>query len=78
MIKARGKDADGYPVYFFGLSAGNIELLRKGMPIMVNLRELDGRGHVVILFGETEEAIRDEMLKHFSVEKMADWKNPNG
>jgi len=61
MIKARGTTPDGKPVYVLGLSAMNLKLLREGRPIDVDLSVLGGRGHVLLLGGETEEAIVQEL-----------------
>lgn len=57
MIKARAGD-----VLFFGLSERNLELLRKGRPIKVDLTDLDRSGSVIIFYGKTEEAIRDDLI----------------
>jgi len=78
MIKAKTTDRDGYPVFIFGLSDGNLELLRQGRPIAVDLRELGARGSVVIMWGATEEAIQAEMGKHFSFRNIRNEKEPNG
>jgi hypothetical protein len=50
-----------------GLSHRNLELLRQGKLIMVNLRELgvDGPPHEVMIFaGETEEAMTADLRSH--------------
>ncbi len=48
-----------------GLSRGNVEKLMKGMPIDVDmvdwLAENPTVGHIVIFFGETEEAMRRQL-----------------
>ena len=59
MIKAKGAFADGTKFMLFGLSEGNIKLLKEGKPILVDLAEigLPHMGKVFIVYGETEEAI---------------------
>lgn len=60
MIKFR---TDGkVPIYGLGVSRGNIDRLTNGQPIVVNLQDIGGPpGQVVIMFGETERAIFDEL-----------------
>lgn len=51
MLKAKSGDA-----LIFGLSARNIELLKQGKPISVDLREMgEEKGTVLIFYGETED-----------------------
>lgn len=79
MIKAKGKTHEGDPLYILGLSRENMRRLMKGEPIVVDMRkEYGDRAVVIIVGGETEEAIRDELLKHYDPDKIEDWKNPNG
>lgn len=61
MIKAKGTGPGGSPLYLFGLSDGNLALLRERKPIMVDLLPMGGRGHVVIMWGATEEDIAREL-----------------
>lgn len=78
MIKARGNDKDGYPVYFLGISQGNLEAFREDRPMVVDLRELGGRGTVIIWTGagKTEEEMQAEFTKHVGIHHIVDWKNP--
>lgn len=57
MIKARAGN-----VVIFGLSRLNLERLQEGKPIMFDGAEvgLDGN-KIVIMYGETEQAIADEL-----------------
>lgn len=59
MIKfVAGKD--GKPLLGFGLSEGNIEKLRQGLPIVVDLDEMVRvEGQVVIFYAATDEALVD-------------------
>lgn len=66
MIRARLErpgDERG-PVFFLGLEAGNVERLKDGRPVLVDLRELGGEGEVCIAYGETLRDIADEMESH--------------
>lgn len=65
MIKAVATDKDGVKLFVFGLSDGNIERLREGKPILVELAPLGGEGRVAIFWGETEEAMAADILKTF-------------
>ena len=61
MIKFAGKDKAGKPMFGFGLSEENIERLKDGQPIVVNMANV-GRpemGTVIICYGTTEK----ELLK---------------
>ena len=53
MIKGVSWLPSGAPVFFFGLSHKNLNLLRQGKPISIDLKELGGEGHIVIGGGET-------------------------
>lgn len=62
MIKARADGIHG-PVFLLGVTEGNLGLLRKNRPIVVDLKELGATGHVVIIYGETENDIELQMRK---------------
>lgn len=66
MIVASGDDADGRKVLVFGLSAENLRRLQLHQPIDVPRAGLVAAGvpqlRVFILFGETEQAIADELV----------------
>jgi hypothetical protein len=48
-----------------GLSRRNLELLQAGKPIRFNLSEINlPPADVVIFFGETEQAMMEELQKH--------------
>lgn len=52
---------DGKPLFGFGLSHGNLRLLKQGRPIVVDLALMGGEGKVMIFAGETEESIVEQM-----------------
>lgn len=54
-------DRDGKPIFGFGLSEGNLRLLREKKPIIVDLEEMGGQGEVVIFWGETETQMQEEL-----------------
>lgn len=49
--------------FILGIDAENIERLKAGQPIVVSLAELGGTDDVVIMYGETLEAIAKELEK---------------
>jgi hypothetical protein len=53
MLKAAGIRGDR-PFIMLGLSDGNIENLKQGMPIRVDLAEMGGTGDILIIYGKTE------------------------
>lgn len=58
MLKARAGD-----MMFFGLSERNIELLRKGRPIHVDLTDIGMKGEVIIFYGVDEEDCRKILME---------------
>lgn len=59
MIKARAQTQDGRHLIVLGLSEGNLERLRAGQPIYIDLRQMnfqkgDEIGHIAIHYGKTE------------------------
>lgn len=69
MIKAVAQGPDGRPLLILGLSRKNTERLLEGRPIPVELRDLFGIDAVVLIVaGETEDAIVDELRAHASPE----------
>lgn len=57
MIKFKATK-DGKPLLGFGLSEGNIEKLQQGLPIMIDLADMDaGEGKVIIFYGGTDEEL---------------------
>lgn len=65
-------------MFMLGLSEGNVEFLKLGRPIVVDLKEIGGAGRVMIFYGETEEKMREDLLKVFDIRHLVDNKNPNG
>lgn len=53
MIKFRG-ESEGKSLFGFGLSEANIQRLKDGDPIMVDLSVMGGDGKVLIFYGKTE------------------------
>lgn len=62
MIKAVAATDKG-PLVLFGLSFGNLDKLRQGMPIEVDMAELGGQGRVVIFAGHTEAAMAADLAE---------------
>lgn len=67
MIKARVEHADGTPGLLVGLSRGNIDKLLAGQPVVLTPLDLQVIGlpmmSVAIIFGETEQAIAEDLGK---------------
>jgi hypothetical protein len=64
MIKAKAQRRDGSSFVVLGLTRRNTELLLAGKPIPVDLREMGIDCQVLIMGGETEDAMAAE-LKDF-------------
>ena len=62
MIKFRAT-AGNAPIYGFGLSFANLEKLKDGQPIKIDLSEMGGSGEVWIYAGETEASMTTELEK---------------
>lgn len=61
MLKMSSKKSDGRSLYVFGLSHTNLDRLRKGEPIQLALEPLGGTGEVLIVAGETEATIAQQL-----------------
>jgi len=70
MIKAKGT-INGTPIYLMGLSEQNIQLLKEGKPILFDGSEIGISGNVVIMYGETELHIQDELEKAGLLQRQA-------
>lgn len=68
MIKASGRTGIGLPLLFLGLSGENVTRLTAGEPIRIRATDLMALGlppiEVVIHYGCTEDAIKDELVRH--------------
>lgn len=60
MIKLKGERGNR-PFIMLGLSAGNIERLKQGKPVQILKEELGIGFDIGIMYGETEQAIVDEL-----------------
>lgn len=57
MLKARATAGRDRPLFILGLSAGNLERLRAGEPILFQGADLGLPGEFLIFFGEDEQAM---------------------
>lgn len=68
MIKASGRMGLGLPLLFLGLSGENVTQLVAGEPIRIRATDLLALGlppvEVVIHYGRTEDAIREDLVRH--------------
>ena len=49
------------PLYGFGLNSDNLEAIKAGGTILVDLAELGGVGNIIILHGETDEKMTNDL-----------------
>lgn len=66
MIKAKCNDG----TLIFGLSKENVDRLKQGKPILINLKDmgLEDR-QVIILYGETEEKMYEDLVDLIDLKK---------
>ena len=70
MIKLTMNSPDGHKVVGLGLSAENIKRLQADDPILFNGAEVGLPGiHFVIMAGDTELDLSDQLHKHFTIDK---------
>lgn len=70
MIKAIARREDGDELLILGLSKGNIEKLKENLPICFKKQDLKGcKYDVLIVYGDTEEAIVNELNNQFYIEE---------
>lgn len=62
MIKFNANDGKGGTVFGFGLDFTNLERLKKGEPILIDLAALGGQGRVIIFAGETLASMTEQLL----------------
>lgn len=69
MIKFKIDDNVKKPVYGLGISEGNVEYLKQGRPIAVDLAKMGGPDiEVFIFYGETEEEMTKQLMPYISKE----------
>jgi len=63
MIKFTARRENGRQIIGIGISAVNVERLKEGKPIHVNLEEmgLPWKAEILLMYGETEQAMADEL-----------------
>jgi hypothetical protein len=61
MLKMRLTDKAGQPVFILGLSDKNLQKLRAGEPILVNLTALGGSDQVLLYAGQTEKSMIQDL-----------------
>lgn len=69
MIKATLNRADGTKLLIIGLSKLNVQKLKEGKPAKISLADVNQTdlsriGEIVIMYGETEKHIMDELQQH--------------
>lgn len=61
MIRARLSNG----TFLFGVDAGNLERLKKGQPLAIDLFALGGRDKLVIIYGDSMADIERDLKKVF-------------
>lgn len=63
-------DRAGRTLIGLGISAGNVQRLKEGKPIHIHLEELNlpWKADIMIMYGETEQALADELKEFISPE----------
>jgi len=67
MIKLGVTNNEGKPVVILGLSETNLELLRQGKQIVIDLQPFRMDGQAVITYGRTEADITKDLSKLFDL-----------
>lgn len=65
MVVANGSHGNGTKLLILGLSRKNVEELQKGRPIFKTAEEIHEDHNLIIMFGETEEDIQQEIGREF-------------
>jgi hypothetical protein len=65
LIKASAVQKNHRQLFLLGLSDMNLQKLREGLPIRLSLESIGGVGDIVIVWGETEEAILTDLAPLF-------------
>lgn len=68
MIKATGVDGEGKKIVIFGLSFENIERLKAGDPISIDLAEMGMEGRAYIFAGPDEAVMQAWLTPAFGPE----------
>jgi len=63
MLKARADDANGNPIFLFGLTEENVRRMREGEMLRVDLAQMGGHGTIHIMVGKDIEALRDFVMQ---------------
>ena len=72
VILGKLADVRGEPAILIGLSKGNMDKLLKGQPIFKPGSKLGIGFALIIVGGETEDAIMTEVVQHFNVDVVLD------
>jgi hypothetical protein len=56
------------PLIGFGISEENVKRLKKGMPILINLKEMGIEADILIFYGETEAEMTEAIKPYIGTE----------
>lgn len=76
MIKATATSENGEKLVLIGLSDTNLEKLKEGSPILVEMWELGFTGKLVIMGGGTEDELAKMFRQNMSIENEVDERKP--
>jgi len=78
MIKAVAKSDAGETMVLLGLSDRNMELLKAGKPIVIEMWELGFTGKLAIVGGGTEDELADMFKQNIDIDELVDERSPKG
>jgi hypothetical protein len=76
MLKAVAHSDTGETLVILGLSDINVEKLKEGLPILVEMEELGFKGKLAIIYGETEDALAKQFKDNMEIDQEIDLRKP--
>jgi hypothetical protein len=76
MIKATATSGVGEKLVILGLSEVNVQNLKDGKPLVVEMWELGYTGKLVIMYGETEDKIAEQFRANIEIGEEVDERKP--
>jgi hypothetical protein len=76
MLKAVAHSDNGETLVILGIVEGNVQKLKEGFPILVDMDELGFEGKVAIVYGETEDALFKQFSENMEIDQKVDFRDP--
>lgn len=76
MLKAVAHSDAGETLVILGLSEMNVQKLKEGHPIAVEMEELGFTGKLAIVYGETEDSLAEQFRAHMEIDQEVDFRDP--